>query len=57
MEEVYRPHLTALEQRLALRETVSHLEHLRLGGTLTAFDEEGTWWYRRLPDLRRPGPA
>jgi glyoxylase-like metal-dependent hydrolase (beta-lactamase superfamily II) len=50
MGEVYRPHLGPLEQRLALRETISHLEHLRLAGTLSAFDETGTWWYRRVLD-------
>jgi glyoxylase-like metal-dependent hydrolase (beta-lactamase superfamily II) len=47
MEGAYRPHLTSLEQRLALRETVSHLEHLRLFERLLRFDEDGIRWYRR----------
>ncbi|MGF1668417.1 MAG: MBL fold metallo-hydrolase [Acidimicrobiia bacterium] len=47
MEEAYRPNLTALEQRLALRETVSHLEHLRVWGRLSSFEENGVNWYRR----------
>lgn len=46
MEHVYRPHLNTLEQRLALRETVSHLEHLRLGGRIDTFGENGLRWYR-----------
>lgn len=39
MLESFRPHLNAMEQRLALRETVSHLEHLRNREQLTSFDE------------------
>ena len=46
MEESYRPNLSPLEQRLALRETVSHLEHLRATGRLTRFDEDGVRFYR-----------
>ncbi len=46
MGEVYRPHLTPLEQRLALRETVSHLEHLRLDERINAFEESGVLFYR-----------
>lgn len=46
MEAVFRPHLTPLEQRLALRETVAHLEHLRLTGRAVSFDSEGVTWYR-----------
>ena len=46
MEEAYRPHLTPLEQRLALRETVSHLEHLRFDAQVGRFEENGVLWYR-----------
>lgn len=46
MTESFRPNLNVPEQRLALRETVSHLEHLRSGGTVTSFDES-VRWYRR----------
>jgi glyoxylase-like metal-dependent hydrolase (beta-lactamase superfamily II) len=46
MASVFRPGLTRLEQRLALRETVSHLEHLRLGGRLRGEDRDGVLWYR-----------
>lgn len=46
MGAVYRPHLHPFEQRLALRETVSHLEHLRLGSRLTTFEEADVTWYR-----------
>jgi glyoxylase-like metal-dependent hydrolase (beta-lactamase superfamily II) len=47
MEQVYRPNLSPLEQRLALRETVSHLEHLRIWGRVSTFHEDGVDWYRR----------
>lgn len=47
MEAVFRPHLSTLEQRLALRETVSHLEHLRLSERLDTEDRDGVLWYRR----------
>lgn len=46
MLESFRPHLNPLEQRLALRETVSHLERLRVGGRITSFDDEARY-YRR----------
>ncbi len=46
MTESFRPHLNPLEQRLALRETVSHLEHLRTQARITSFDEE-VRFYRR----------
>lgn len=46
MEESYRPHLSPLEQRLALRETVSHLEHLRVIGRLMRFEDNGVRFYR-----------
>lgn len=43
---VFRPNLGPTEQRLALRETVSHLEYLRLRGRLEIEDREGVIWYR-----------
>lgn len=46
MLESFRPHLNPMEQRLALRETVSHLEHLRTRAKLTSFDED-VRYYRR----------
>ena len=47
MLESFRPHLGPLEQRLALRETVSHLEHLRTRSRVTSFDED-VRYYRRI---------
>lgn len=66
MNAVFRPHLSPIEQRLALRETVAHLEHLRLQERLEFQDRAGVGWYggpvsRRsagtgaAPDGRRPG--
>jgi glyoxylase-like metal-dependent hydrolase (beta-lactamase superfamily II) len=49
MEKVFRPNLGPNEQRLALRETIAHLEHLRLQGKLTPLDHNGSTRYRR-PD-------
>lgn len=46
MRKAFRPHLNSLEQRLALRETVSHLEHLVWRDRLTTFEEDATRWYR-----------
>jgi glyoxylase-like metal-dependent hydrolase (beta-lactamase superfamily II) len=46
MLESFRPHLNPLEQRLALRETVSHLEHLKVRQRIRSFDEE-VRYYRR----------
>lgn len=46
MGEAFRPHLNTLEKRLALRETVSHLEHLRVRHRVEASDREGVRWYR-----------
>lgn len=46
MTESFRPHLNPLEQRLALRETVSHLEHLRHRAAVTSFEED-VRYYRR----------
>lgn len=47
MVESYRPHLSSIEQRLALRETVSHLEHLRVQQRVSRFPEGDLWFYRR----------
>lgn len=47
MEKVFRPNLGPNEQRLALRETIAHLEHLRLQGKLAPLDRNGTMRYRR----------
>jgi glyoxylase-like metal-dependent hydrolase (beta-lactamase superfamily II) len=43
---VFRPHLTPDEQRLALLETISHLEHLRLGERVHREERNGVLWYR-----------
>lgn len=45
MERVFRPNLSPSDQRLALRETVAHLEHLRLDQRLKAIEENGTVRY------------
>lgn len=45
MEKVFRPNLSPGDQRLALRETVAHLEHLRLDRRLKAIEENGTVRY------------
>jgi len=47
MERVFRPNLGPLEQRLALRETVAHLEHLRIEKRLRSFEIEGTTKYAK----------
>jgi glyoxylase-like metal-dependent hydrolase (beta-lactamase superfamily II) len=47
MTAVYRPLTTPLEQRLALRETVSHLEHLRLAGSLDLIPDPAVALYAR----------
>jgi glyoxylase-like metal-dependent hydrolase (beta-lactamase superfamily II) len=49
MEAIFRPHLSPADQRLAFRETVAHLEHLRLRKRLAAHDRDGVVWYRRRP--------
>ena len=46
MEKVFRPNLGPSEQRLALRETIAHLEHLRLKGRLAQVDRDGALRYR-----------
>ena len=45
MEKVFRPNLGPVEQRLALRETIAHLEHLRLEKELTSLDRSGVLRY------------
>ena len=47
MEKVFRPNLGPNEQRLALRETIAHLEHLRLQGKLAPIDHNAGTRYRR----------
>lgn len=47
MERVFRPHLGPSEQRLALRETIAHLEHLRLAGQVHVLTGSGAVRYRR----------
>jgi glyoxylase-like metal-dependent hydrolase (beta-lactamase superfamily II) len=47
MTAVYRPLSSPLEQRLALRETVSHLEHLRLAGDLELVPDVDVALYAR----------
>ncbi|HUO45856.1 MAG TPA: MBL fold metallo-hydrolase [Acidimicrobiia bacterium] len=48
MEKVFRPNLSPMDQRLALRETIAHLEHLRLQSCLRSKEEAGTLRYLRL---------
>ena len=45
MEKVFRPNLGPVEQRLALRETIAHLEHLRLEGKLASLERGGALRY------------
>jgi glyoxylase-like metal-dependent hydrolase (beta-lactamase superfamily II) len=45
MERVFRPNLTPLDQRLALRETIAHLEHLVLTGRLRREDTSSPLTY------------
>ena len=46
MEKVFRPNLGPTEQRLALRETLAHLDHLHRSGRLVATEAAGTVRYR-----------
>jgi len=50
MVESYRPNLDSIEQRLALRETVSHLEHLCTRNEVSSFPEGDLWFYRRFTE-------
>ncbi|MGQ0847652.1 MAG: MBL fold metallo-hydrolase [Actinomycetota bacterium] len=47
MEKVFRPNLSPMDQRLALRETVAHLEHLRLTDRLRLPERDGRAIYVR----------
>lgn len=46
MTEMYRPNMEPVLQRMALRETVSYLEHLRIIERVLSFDEAGVSYYR-----------
>ncbi|HUO46618.1 MAG TPA: MBL fold metallo-hydrolase [Acidimicrobiia bacterium] len=48
MEKVFRPSLSPMDQRLALRETIAHLEHLRLQKRLRSSEIDGTLRYLRF---------
>lgn len=43
---IFRPNLNTLEKRLALSETVSHLEYLRIRTEAQRTIENGVWYYR-----------
>jgi glyoxylase-like metal-dependent hydrolase (beta-lactamase superfamily II) len=47
MEQVFRPNLSPMDQRLALRETIAHLEHLQLTGRVQHGDDPEIVRYRR----------
>ena len=47
METVFRPNLSPMDQRLALRETIAHLEHLRLRNRLRLAESGGAVSYHR----------
>lgn len=47
MQTIFRPHLTALEERLAFQETVAHLEYLRGQTRVERTSLDGVWWYRK----------
>jgi glyoxylase-like metal-dependent hydrolase (beta-lactamase superfamily II) len=46
MEQVFRPNLAPMDQRLALRETIAHLEHLQITGRLFHTDDPAAVVYR-----------
>ena len=46
MDKVFRPNLGPVEQRLALRETIAHLEHLCRRGTLIRLESNDVVSYR-----------
>lgn len=41
MEEIFRPNLSLGQQRLAIQETLAHIEHLRRSGRVRAREESG----------------
>ena len=43
----FRPNLDPVQTRLALLETIAHLEHLRLDGKITSVTREGIVTYAR----------
>jgi len=43
----FRPNLSPTDARLAFLETISHLEHLRLGGRIDVQDRDGRVFYTR----------
>jgi hypothetical protein len=45
MTALFRPNLSPVDQRLALRETVAHLEHLRLRELVLLDEQEGVAVY------------
>jgi glyoxylase-like metal-dependent hydrolase (beta-lactamase superfamily II) len=46
MQNVFRPNLSPLEERLAFQETMAHLEYLRGVARVNRTSLEGVWWYR-----------
>lgn len=44
--KVFRPHLTVIEQRFALLETLAHLEYLVIRHEIEHERIDGTWYYR-----------
>ncbi len=51
--EIFRPHLDPLEERLALSETLAHLEYLRLRDEVDRTQDGGVWHYYRPQRSRR----
>lgn len=47
MEMTFRPNLSFLQQRLAIQETLAHLEHLRRQGRLRLIGDPANWQYER----------
>lgn len=47
MESVFRPNLSFLQQRLAIQETLAHLEHLRRKGSVRLVGTPSAWQYER----------
>ncbi len=45
MQAAFRPNLPPLHARLALQETLAHLEYLRLRNRLDRIDDHGVWRY------------
>ena len=46
--EIFRPNLDPFNKRLALRETLSHLEYLRFGGKADQEERADVLYYRSL---------